>query len=131
MTLIAWNDGLKLGLAFQDADHEESVRLMNALQTCADAELPALFAQHRAHLREHLARENDLMERIGFFAMDTHKGEHERVLAEQDAILTKLKAGDVAAARQYVQEDLPAWFLGHLQSMDAITAQFALQRGER
>ena len=130
MTLIAWNDGLKLGLGFQDADHEESVRLMNAMQTCSDAELPARFAQHLEHLREHLARENELMERIGFFAIEIHMGEHERVLAEQDAILAKLTAGDVAAARNYVQEDLPAWFLGHLQSMDAMTAQFALQRGE-
>jgi hemerythrin len=131
MTLIAWNDGLKLGLGFQDADHEESVRLMNAMQTCSDAELPARFAQHLEHLREHLARENELMERIGFFAIEVHMGEHERVLAEQDVILAKLKSGDLAAVRQYVQEDLPAWFLGHLQSMDAMTAQFALQRGER
>jgi len=131
MTLISWNDGLKLGLGFQDADHEESVRLMNALQTCSDAELPALFIQHRAHLREHLARENELMERIGFFAIEVHMDEHERVLAEQDAILTKLEAGDIAAGRKYVEQDLPAWFLGHLQSMDTMTAQFALQRGER
>ncbi|MCR4378861.1 MAG: hemerythrin [Rhodospirillales bacterium] len=131
MTQVAWNDGLKLGLGFQDADHEESVGLMNAMQTCSDAELPALFVQHQTHLREHLARENELMERIGFFAIEVHRGEHERILAEQDTILTKLTAGDLAAVRQYVQEDLPAWFLGHLQSMDAMTALFAQQRGER
>ena len=130
MTLLTWDYTFKLGLGFQDADHEESVRLMNAMQTCSDTELPALFVQHMAHLREHLARENELMERIGFFAIEVHRGEHERVLAEQDAILTKLTAGDLDAVRQYVQEDLPAWFLGHLQSMDTMTAQFAQQRGE-
>jgi len=47
MALITWNDALKRGLAFQDADHEEAVALMNALQTCTDAELPALFAQQQ------------------------------------------------------------------------------------
>jgi hemerythrin len=130
MTLITWNDTLKRGLGFQDADHEEAVRLMNALQTCTDADLPAIFAQHTQHLREHLARENELMERIGFFAKDVHIGEHERVLKETAAIQAKLDAGAIAEVRAYVGHALPEWFLGHLQSMDTMTAKFAQQQGE-
>ena len=131
MTLITWSDALKRGLSFQDADHEEAVQLMNAMQTCPDAELPARFKAHAAHLAEHLARENELMERIGFFAIDIHQGEHDRVLAETAVMQAKLDAGDTAAVRAYVTGPLPAWFLNHLQSMDTITAQFALQSGER
>ena len=130
MALITWNDALKRGLAFQDADHEEAVALMNALQTCTDAELPALFAQHAQHLREHLERENALMERTGFFAIDMHKGEHDRVLAETAAMQAKLDAGDLATVRAYVTDTLPDWFINHLQSMDTMTAQFAQQQGE-
>lgn len=133
MTQITWNDGLKRGLGFQDADHEEEVKLMNAMQTCADDELPALFAEHVKHLGDHLARENELMERIGFFAKEVHMGEHARVLAEQDIIQAKLDtgdAGDLAAVRKYVQEDLPDWFLTHLDTMDTMTAMFAKQMGE-
>ena len=130
MSLITWDDTLKRGLTFQDADHEESVKLMNAMQSCGDDDLPRLFAEHFAHLREHLARENELMERIGFFAKDMHMGEHERVLAEHAAMQAKLDQGDVATVRTYVTDELPQWFLDHLESMDTMTAMFAQQHGE-
>lgn len=130
MNEIVWNDGLKLGIAFQDADHEESVALMNAMQSCSDAELPAAYAAHMTHLREHLERENALMRRTNFFAMHVHIAEHDRVLAELAMIQTSLNAGDFVTVRRYVQEDLPAWFMRHLNTMDTATAQAAKERGE-
>jgi len=131
MTTITWSDELKRGLGFQDKDHEEAVALMNAFQECTDEELTTLFDQLFAHTREHLERENELMERIGFFATPMHKGEHDRVLAEMQDYKDKLTDGDIAAVRHYVQETVPNWFLEHLNSMDTITAQFALQAGEK
>ena len=131
MTTIAWSDELKRGLGFQDEDHEKAVELMSALQECTDEELPDLFEQLFAHTKEHLERENELMERIGFFATPMHKGEHERVLAEMQDFKEKLVNGDIAAVRLYVRETVPNWFLDHLNSMDTITAQFALQAGEK
>lgn len=130
MTLIDWDEELKRGIAFQDDDHQEAVRLMNAMQTCSDADLPALFAEHATHLKDHLARENALMERINFFAKEVHMGEHERVLMEIARMQATLADGDIATVRQYVQDDLPNWFLDHLNSMDTMTAQFARQMGE-
>ena len=130
MAPITWTNAFKLGLGFQDADHEEAVALMNALQTCSDDALTALFAQHAQHLREHLERENALMERTGFFAIEVHKGEHDRVLAETAAMQAKLDAGDIATVRAYVTDALPNWFINHLESMDTMTAMFAQQQGE-
>lgn len=130
MSQINWSDVMKRGLAFQDADHEESVALMNAMQSCSDADLPAAFAKHAEHLRDHLQRENELMERTGFFAKDMHRSEHDRVLLETAAMQAKLDAGDIATVRAYVQQTLPNWFLDHLDSMDTMTAMFAQQQGE-
>lgn len=130
MTTINWSDVMKRGLAFQDADHEESVALMNVLQTCSDADLPDAFGRHAEHLREHLARENELMDRTGFFAKDMHKGEHDRVLAETAAMQAALSQGDIATVRAYVQQALPNWFLDHLDTMDTMTAMHAQQHGE-
>lgn len=130
MSPIEWTDAFKLGLGFQDTDHEEAVALMNTLQTCSDADLPQVFAQYVGHITAHLSRENELMDRIGFFAKDMHKGEHQRVLAETADIQAKLEAGDLKAVRAYVTTDLPNWFVDHLNSMDMMTAQFALQKGE-
>lgn len=130
MTRIEWNEDLKRHIAFQDADHEEAVRLMNAMQTCSDEELPELFKAHFDHVRAHFTREHELMERTGFFAYETHADEHMRVLDELKAMQAKLDAGDIAAVRAYVTEDLPSWFLNHLDTMDLVTAQFARQHGE-
>ncbi len=131
MSILDWNDAMKRGLAFQDADHEHAVALMNAMQRCDDDALPALFAEHAQHLAEHLARENELMERTGFFAKEVHMGEHARVLEEVAAMQAKLDAGDIATVRAYVTDTLPNWFTNHLQTMDTMTAMHAQQMGER
>ena len=130
MTNIKWTDDLKRGLTFQDDDHEEAVAVMNALQACSEADLPVLFKQLFDHTKAHLAREDELMDRIGFFAAEVHKGEHVRVLAEMQAFQDKLDAGDIAAVRTYVEKTVPDWFLNHLESMDTATAMFARQKGE-
>jgi len=130
MTIITWSDDLKRGLAFQDDDHQEAVTLMNALQACPEQDLAPLYKKLHDHTKEHLARENELMARIGFFAIGVHKGEHDRVLAEMQSYQDKLDAGDIAAVRKYVEEALPDWFLNHLDSMDTATAMFARQMGE-
>lgn len=131
MTVIKWTDDLKRGLAFQDDDHEEAVAVLNALRACSDEDLPGLFKQLHDHTKAHLQRENELMERIGFFAMGVHKGEHDRVLAEMQEFQDKMDAGEIAAVRTYVEETVPNWFLEHLNTMDSATAMFARQQGER
>ncbi|HEY9079951.1 hemerythrin family protein [Magnetovibrio sp.] len=130
MTLINWTDELKRGIAFQDQDHEEAVAVMNALHGCAEADLAPLFKKLFDHTKAHLAREDELMDRIGFFAAAVHKGEHARVLAEMQEFQDKLDAGDIDAVRTYVEQTVPDWFLNHLDSMDTATAMFARQMGE-
>ncbi len=130
MPLITWTEDLKRGLGFQDDDHEQAVAVMNALQTCSDAEFPGLFNELHAHTKAHLAREDELMDRIGFFATEMHKNEHVRVLEEMQKFQDKLDSGDIKAVRTYVEETVPDWFINHLNSMDTATAMFARQKGE-
>ncbi|HEY9163140.1 MAG TPA: hemerythrin family protein, partial [Magnetovibrio sp.] len=77
-----------------------------------------------------LDRENQLMERIGFFATEVHMAEHARILELLEDVQSQLDAGEVDTVREFVEHDLPEWFLRHLASMDSATAQFAQQRGE-
>lgn len=123
---IKWSNELKVGVRFMDADHEEAVALMGQMAAAEGAELRALFHHFTQHCREHFARENDLMARIGFFAQACHSDEHERVLAELDEMASK----DDDALAAYARDSLPEWFLGHRNSMDFVTAQFAQQCGE-
>ncbi len=45
------------------------------------------------------------------------EGEHFRV------------SGDAAGLWKYVSSDVSAWFAGHIESMDHVTAQFIASRG--
>lgn len=123
---IEWTKDYEVGVGFMDADHKEAVDLMAAMQTAEGEALKDLLAKFTHHCQEHFARENELMERIGFFAQGCHTDEHERVLDE----LKDMAGKDEAAIQAYARDDLPDWFVGHRNSMDFVTAQFAQQMGE-
>lgn len=128
---IAWSDDLKVGVAFIDADHEEFLDQLSAAAGATDADFPAHFEALARHTRDHFAREEALMDETGFFAVDVHKGEHRRVLAEVEHFADHLRRGNIAFARAFVIERLPDWFLQHRNTMDQATAAFALQCGWR
>ncbi|MGA8892213.1 MAG: hemerythrin family protein [Anaeromyxobacteraceae bacterium] len=129
----------QVALPFVNHDHREEARLLNDL---ADAvaghqsgkvpveavlnRLDALFE----HTQEHFGREEEAMQKAGFPAYPVHKGEHERVLGEMEAEEVHFReTGDTARLTAYVTEGVPAWFIQHIQSMDAVTAQFVVMRG--
>lgn len=124
---LPWTDALKVNVDFIDHDHEEFVALLNAAIAASDADFPAAFKALAAHTVEHFAREEELMDRIGFFATGCHKGEHARVLTEVRRFLGHVETGNLAFARAYVAEQMPQWFILHRNTMDAATAAFALQ----
>lgn len=124
-----WSDALKVGHPVIDEDHEHFVKGISAAVAASDAEFPTHFAGLVAHTHAHFAREEALMEATGFFAIGMHKAEHQRVLALVGQVAAQLDSGDLAAARRFVANDLPAWFLDHRNTMDLVTAMFARQRG--
>ncbi len=126
---LAWTDALEVGHPVIDHDHKETVALLNALNAAPDADLAAAFADYADHLREHLAREEDLMRLHGFPAYPIHKHEHDRVRTELEGIAKRLAAGNFMLARGYAREVAPAWFLQHKDTMDAATAAWIRQQG--
>lgn len=127
MTAIQWHDGLNVGVTFMDGDHAQAAAQINALAAAsAEARIP-LLGHFIAHCREHFAREEAMMEQTGFFALHCHHGEHTRVLAELDAVLARLQAGD--PQDHYFTKALPGWLLDHRGTMDMVTAQFAQAAG--
>ncbi|MGE5505484.1 MAG: bacteriohemerythrin [Actinomycetota bacterium] len=125
--VISWTDDMKLGIAFQDDDHREAVDMINALAQATGDDLLGLCRHFLTHCEEHFGREDEMMRQTGFFALVPHSGEHARVLDELRQVVANLEAGDPQP--DYFRQALPAWFRGHLESMDAVTANFARQRG--
>ena len=118
---MPWSEANRLGVAEMDATHRVFVDLADRLLAADDAAFPALFAELHAHTRAHFDNEGRLMKACRFPAIGEHNGEHLRVLGELAHFASAVKAGRLAAARQYAQ-NLPSWFATHLATMDAALA---------
>jgi hemerythrin len=126
---------LQLPVAFMNADHAHEVKLVNDLEealaahgrgTGSLAAVVERLAVLAVHTRQHFLREETLMREAAFPAYPVHKAEHDRVLAEMDAEARVFRErGDGARLSRYLFEVLPAWFLNHIRTMDAMTAGFA------
>jgi hemerythrin len=128
-SVIRWSDALLVGMGFIDRDHQEAVEAINRMAAASQDGLPVLadLEAFRHHCAEHFGREENMMRQVSFFALEPHSGEHERVLAEMDQILSRVRAGEPCLS--YFTEALPQWFLEHRATMDFVTADFARNRG--
>ncbi len=125
-------------LAFMNQDHGKEAELLNAAIDATAAHrdgkskvedvllaYEALFA----HTQEHFSREEEAMRQVAFPPYPMHKGEHDRVIDEMESEEVHFReTGDTGRLFQYLTEAVPAWFVGHIQSMDAVTAQFVTMR---
>lgn len=126
---MEWTDALRVGVQVIDTDHELFVAQINAAVAAPAGDFPQHFAELVEHTRAHFAREEALMDAIGFFATVIHKAEHRRVIAELERVADQLESGQTAVALAYVAGPLPEWFLQHRNTMDLATASFARQHG--
>lgn len=137
--LIALDAIPQVATQFQNEDHAEEARLLDVATVAVaavlakagprDAAVAALDELAR-HTREHFAREDAAMRRTGFPPFQVHQAEHQRVLNELRAMENAFVAGgDVAALHHYLTMDVPQWFLAHIQSMDAVTANWIVAHG--
>ncbi len=129
----------RVALAFQNDDHEEEARLLNVLGEVVQRgrlgnatrdEVLITLRELTGNTRQHFAHENGVMQETGFFALAMHKSEHDRVLAQlDDEEQAYRQGGDIDRLWRYVSETLPAWFVNHIRTMDAVTGQFAVSKG--
>jgi hemerythrin len=83
-----------------------------------------------AHTQAHFSRENELMEIYQFPAYEVHANEHEIALARLEAVISAWKTNkDTDLLADYVFHLWPNWFSEHVNSMDLITAKFAMMNG--
>jgi len=82
------------------------------------------------HTKPHFERENELMQETGFPAYAIHFEEHEIALEKMASVIkTWDENKDIDLISDYVFTVWPAWFNTHVNSMDMITAKFAVMNG--
>lgn len=129
MAAIEWHDGLNVGVDFMDGDHAEAAAQINMLADSKGAARLATLEHFIEHCRDHFAREEALMQKVGFFAYGCHQGEHQRMLGELEVVLARLRGGD--EQDEYFTRTLPNWLMNHRNTMDFVTAQFARSAGHQ
>jgi len=127
--LVNAQDIPHLALDFMNHDHAEAVEMVNelhtALESADDTEIDNQLDQLYLHNVEHFTREEQHMQEYGFPPYPVHKSEHDRVLAEMNALISYWKSDrDRAALSNYLQHTFIDWFNNHLMSMDKVTAMF-------
>ncbi len=125
-------------LAFMNEDHATEAELLNAAIDATAAhrdgkskveDVLQAYDALLAHTQEHFGREEEAMRQVAFPPFPMHKGEHDRVIDEMEAEEVHFReTGDTGRLFQYLTDAVPAWFVGHIQSMDAVTAQFVTMR---
>ncbi|RKZ97567.1 MAG: hypothetical protein DRQ46_04555 [Gammaproteobacteria bacterium] len=82
------------------------------------------------HTEAHFERENVLMRETNFPVYLVHSGEHETALEQMARVVKAWQNGnDIDSIAEYVFNLWPAWFNSHVDSMDMITARFAVMNG--
>jgi len=93
-------------------------------------QLTQSFMDWLEHSRAHFYRENRLMTEVEFPMVQVHYQEHERVLAEMLEVANNWKkTNNVELLDDYVFSVWPTWFNAHVNTMDLMTAQFAVMNG--
>ncbi|NOQ94654.1 MAG: hypothetical protein GQ547_08495 [Methylophaga sp.] len=132
-----------VALDFMNSTHFEEIELVEKLgATITEYEqnkaptseqtktLNTLLEEWLSHTQAHFDRENTLMQEIQFPMSLVHSSEHERVLANMtDIIQTWQRNADIELLAEYVFSSWPQWFDNHVNSMDMITAHFAVMHG--
>ena len=115
---------LLLGVPEMDADHETLHAMFERLDTTADADLAALFAEIDGEVRAHFAREEALIDAHELPIAHCHKTQHALLLSEFDAARPIVAEGDAFRIRRLIGEVLHGLVAGHVASVDLVTSRF-------
>ncbi|WP_028468821.1 bacteriohemerythrin [Neptunomonas japonica] len=124
-----------VALNFMNDDHATATEIANQLhaeialakntETDNTSKITELLAELYQHNVEHFAREELQMVDAAFPPYDCHKGEHERVLTQMQAVLnTWQKEYDLSQLEHYLRDVMVPWFIQHINTMDTVTAMF-------
>ncbi len=124
MSILTWNEQLRLGNSRLDDEHREIIDALQAMRATLDAEaaLPAVLSQFEgmiAFTEAHFALEEDWMAASGFARDNCHSKQHAMVLEVMEQVRDHVRdEADLGALRTLLDE-LSAWLPAHVDMMDA------------
>ena len=113
--------------------HHEEVKILNSLlDKLANNEtfesISQVFEHLLAHIQEHFASEETLMQEVQYPSFRMHKADHDKVLNEtRYAEMEWRNRKDIEGLREYLEEELLTWLDQHIKAMDTPMANFVSQ----
>ncbi len=117
----AWSSELALGVPAMDNAHKAFVEELSRLAAAPDDRFAAAFPALVASMERDFREEEELMEAIGFPALQAHGEQHARVLGGMHHAAARVMEGDLAAGHSAI-DFLQQWFRLHLSTMDLALA---------
>lgn len=94
-------------------------------RTAAPSEMAKLCRAFFEHNQAHFGREEAAMKAAAFPPYPMHKNEHDRALEQLEKLACQAEQGSLNQEQlKTIREDLPSWYLRHIQTMDAVTARW-------
>lgn len=121
MSISQWSPELELGIPEIDRAHKAFFEELAEIAATPDDQFGAVFFLLIARLERDFEEEEELMERIDFPALNSHREQHARILGGLHHVVPHVMNGDIEAGRQAI-ELLKEWFLFHLTTMDLALA---------
>lgn len=122
MPYFLLDDGLKVGNAFIDSDHQRFADLLNefhhAMTRGEGADLLGkVLNELILYTREHFKREEDYMHSIHYVDFARHKEEHDMLIKELLVLQSRFIMSDDVIAMQ-VASFLRSWLVNHIMHTD-------------
>lgn len=132
MAYFEWADDMVIDGGQIDQDHRLLVDLVNELHTAttrgAGREVVAsILSRCISSTRDHLSREEAMMERMGFPNLVEHKAGHESFMESLYDLQRKLQAGSITVAAQ-LSSTLRDWLSLHIRRNDKEILKFQRRR---
>lgn len=117
--------------------HEDEIKILNeveklAVQYSMDKsnlhQLEIKLDEYIAHVKEHFANEERLMEKYNFPSYEMHKMAHDMFLIDLSYAIKQWKEyGDIKKIINFVYKS-PEWIVMHINSVDAPTSAYIAQK---
>ena len=121
MALMTWDSSYSVKVAKLDSHHQKLFSLINALHDAmrvgkGRTALDQIVTELSEYTQTHFQAEEALMKQANYPALDGHRAEHGRFIAQVSQFKKDLEAGTGNAVA--VAEFLKDWLTKHIQRMD-------------
>lgn len=130
---LVWSDDYSVGIDEFDEDHKKMLNLINNLRAAVLCNTGEEFERHNlremvAYAREHLKREEALMEQYGYPDYEGHKAQHDQMIGYVEDYAKKYEEKGRAILRE-IAEYLTLWLTQHIYVTDKKYTAFFNERG--